>query len=94
MLYLMSSHWNCCVLRYDGFGFLEDQDLPEFLPWGVSANARIALDHVRPVRLDETEAPVAALVASWQDAASHVRGRRAKRTSAKFIERAARALPN
>ena len=61
---------------------------------GVDARASIALDRVQSRQLDDTDAPVAALLPSCRDAARQVRERREGRKKAVCIARAtpARAL--
>ncbi len=62
--------------------------LNEFRPRGVDARAPIALDHVPSTQLDDTDAPVAALLPSCQDAASQVREQRKAHQKAGCIARA------
>ncbi len=58
--------------------------LNEFRPCGVDAFVANALDRVRPRKLDDTVAPVAALLASCQDAASQVLEQRGVRQRAEL----------
>jgi hypothetical protein len=64
--------------------------LNELRSRGVDEGASIVLDRVPSMQLDDTEAPLAALLVSCQDAASQVRRLRGGRQEAVFIARVSR----
>ena len=88
--YAYSSSRRRAGLGRDYWEALTDPMLNELRPRGVDARVPIALDRVTSTQLDETEASVAALLASCQDAASQVR-ERGEPQKAVFIARATRA---
>ena len=65
----------------------------ELRPRGVDAFVPIALDRVRSTQLDHTEAPLAALFASCQDAANQVREWRRRRQKAGCIAHVVNVVP-